>query len=142
MRRRAELHLDVGQRELEEEMGVLAGLSTADGLFDVELKGKDRPTDTGGVSSSIKGLKLFQRSSQFYMVSAFFPLYFHFFTTFRGWFMKPTERDLKTSIGWDNRCCSLDSPDSCPTSLSCGSPAYVGGACCVFRPLVHVSMIK
>lgn len=45
MRRRAGLHLDVGQRELEEEMGVLAGLSTADGLFDVELKGKDRQTD-------------------------------------------------------------------------------------------------
>lgn len=74
MRRRAELHLDVGQRELEEEMGVLAGLSTADGLFDVELKGKDRQTDSGGASGSIKGLKLFQRSdpSHLYVVRAFF----------------------------------------------------------------------
>lgn len=101
MRRWAELHLDVGQRELEEEMGVLAGLSTADGLFDVELKGKDRQTDTGGASSSIRGLKLFQRSdpSHLYMVSAFLPPYF-----FRGWFMKLRERDLKT-FRWDN-CCS------------------------------------
>lgn len=42
MRRRAELHLDVGHRERVEEMGVKAGLSAADGLFDVELKGKER----------------------------------------------------------------------------------------------------
>lgn len=107
MRRRAGLHLDVGQRELEEEMGVLAGLSTADGLFDVELKGKDRQTDTGGASSSITGLKLFQRSdpSHLHMVSACLPPCFHFFTTFRGWFMKLRE----TFIGWDN-CCSLQTP--------------------------------
>lgn len=121
MRRWAELHLDVGQRELEEEMGVLAGLSTADGLFDVQLKGKDRQTDPGGASSSITGLKLFQRSdpSHLHMVSACLPPYF-----FRGWFMKLRE----TFIRWDN-CCS------CPTSLR--YPAFFGR---VFGPPVHVSL--
>lgn len=51
----------LGQRKLVEEMGVcgvLLPLFTADDLFDVELKEKDRQTDTGRARGSIKGLKL------------------------------------------------------------------------------------
>lgn len=110
MRWRAELHLDDGPRELVEEMGVKAGLSTADGLFDVELKGKERQAQVERAVQS-KAYSYFRgqiHPSWTWSVSSYLTAPIS---------SLPSEAaSSNQQRGWESCCCCC--LDSCPTSLS------------------------